>query len=133
MIPELRRRFNAEFSREKYVDLLRRAQVAAGPIHFRQCETPLFIERPAGGQDGEVRRRVDSSMRSESAKSSEAVPEQYNVPGEPDHPMFVQVDFGLTAELEPKLVEIQAFPSLYGYQPVVAQAYREAYESGWRI
>ncbi len=42
--------------------------------------------------------------------------------------MFVQVDFGLVrnleGELEPKLVELQAFPSLYGYQPTAARAVR---------
>jgi hypothetical protein len=41
--------------------------------------------------------------------------------------MFIQVDFGLVrdaaGELQPKLVELQAFPSLYAYQPVLAQAY----------
>jgi hypothetical protein len=46
--------------------------------------------------------------------------------------MFLQVDFGLVRNaqggLEPKLVELQAFPSLYGYQPVLAQQYIQSYE-----
>ncbi len=45
--------------------------------------------------------------------------------------MFVQVDFGLVrnagGELEPKLVELQAFPSLYGYQATAAHQYVESY------
>ena len=45
--------------------------------------------------------------------------------------MFVQVDFGLvrdgTGELHPKLVELQAFPSLYAYQPSLADAYIDVY------
>ena len=45
--------------------------------------------------------------------------------------MFVAVDFGLvrnlSGELEPKLVELQAFPSLYGYQPTIAQQYVDSY------
>jgi hypothetical protein len=45
--------------------------------------------------------------------------------------MFIQVDFGLVrdaaGELQPKLVELQAFPSLYAYQPVLAQAYIDAF------
>ncbi len=49
------------------------------------------------------------------------------MPNEDARPLFVQVDFGLTAELEPKLVEIQAFPSLYAYQPFLQSTYREAY------
>jgi hypothetical protein len=45
--------------------------------------------------------------------------------------MFVQVDFGLvrnsSGELQPKLVELQAFPSLYAYQGPLAQAYIDVY------
>jgi hypothetical protein len=59
--------------------------------------------------------------------SSEAIPPQYRVPNESHEPLFVQADFGLDENLEPKLVEIQGFPSLYAYQPVLASAYREAY------
>jgi hypothetical protein len=53
------------------------------------------------------------------------------VPHEPDHPLFVQADFGLVREpdgpLEPKLVEIQGFPSLYAFQPALAEVYRRVY------
>src|SRR5271154_5199317 len=45
--------------------------------------------------------------------------------------MFVQVDFGLVrdarGELQPKLVELQAFPSLYAYQGPLAEAYLDMY------
>ena len=64
-------------------------------------------------------------------KSELAVPAEFKVPNEPKHPMFVQVDFGLVrdaaGELQPKLVELQAFPSLYAYQGPLAEAYVEAY------
>jgi len=46
--------------------------------------------------------------------------------------MFVQVDFGLVrdsaGELRPKLVELQAFPSLYAYQVTLAQSYIDVFE-----
>ena len=45
--------------------------------------------------------------------------------------MFVQVDFGLVrdagGELQPKLVELQAFPSLYAYQVTLAQSYIDVF------
>ena len=63
--------------------------------------------------------------------SAVTVPPGYNVANESPRPMFLQVDFGLVrnaeGELEPKLVELQAFPSLYGYQPVLARQYIESY------
>jgi hypothetical protein len=65
------------------------------------------------------------------AKSDEAVPAAFNVPNEAPHPMFIQVDFGLVrdqdGEIQPKLVELQAFPSLYAYQTFLAHAYMDVY------
>jgi hypothetical protein len=62
--------------------------------------------------------------------SREAIPERYRVPREDPVPLFVQADFGLDHNLEPKLVEIQGFPSLYAYQPLLASCYREAFGLG---
>jgi hypothetical protein len=59
--------------------------------------------------------------------SRAAIPAGYNVPGEDPVPMFVQADFGLDAKLRPQLVEIQGFPTLYAYQPLLAESYRAAY------
>ena len=81
--------------------------------------------------DGEdlIRQLVDSPAYR--AKSDEAVPAEFKVPNEPPHPMFVQVDFGLVragaGELQPKLVELQAFPSLYAYQGPLSEAYIDVY------
>ena len=63
--------------------------------------------------------------------SSEAIPEQFKVPREPLHPLFIQVDFGLVRDkagkLQPKLVELQGFPSLYAYQAMLSQTYGEIF------
>ena len=65
------------------------------------------------------------------AASARAIPAEFNVPHETSHPEFIQADFGLvrnaSGNLEPKLVEIQGFPSLYAYQTVLAQQYIRAY------
>jgi hypothetical protein len=63
--------------------------------------------------------------------SSAAIPPEFNVRNEASHPMFIQVDFGLVRDaagnLQPKLVELQGFPSLYAYQPMLAQSYIEVF------
>lgn len=65
-------------------------------------------------------------------ESDKTIPPEYKVPNESERPMFLQVDFGLTRNdkggIEPKLVELQAFPSLYAYQPALAQQYRESFD-----
>jgi len=129
MIPFLREQFNANFAPEKYQAFLRRVDEACGThVEFRLSETPCFfpkalIDRMARDGAELIRQLVDSPAYL--SKSNEAVPTEFKVPNEPDHPMFVQVDFGLVrdaaGELQPKLVELQAFPSLYAYQGPLAE------------
>ncbi len=57
------------------------------------------------------------------------MPERYPpAAGEEARPTFVQVDFGLVrraaAASSRRLVELQAFPSLYGFQLALAEAAR---------
>lgn len=136
MIPSLREHFNASFTPEKYRAFLRRIDDLCGThVQFRLCETPCFfpkelIDRMAADGKELIRQLVDNPEYR--AKSDEAVPAEFEVPNEAPHPMFVQVDFGLVrdadGELHPKLVELQAFPSLYAYQGYLAQAYIDIYD-----
>ncbi len=135
MIPFLRKQFNAGFTAEKYQTFLRRIDDACGThVQFRLSETPCFfpkslLERMA--EDGKelIRQLVESPEYR--ARSNGSIPAEFRVPNEPAHPMFVQVDFGLVrganGELQPKLVELQAFPSLYAYQLTLAQSYIDVY------
>jgi hypothetical protein len=135
MIPSLRQPFNDSFTPEKYQAFLRRVDEACGThVQFRLSETPCFFPKPLidrMASDGQalIRQLVDNPAYR--AKSDEAVPAAFKVPNEAPHPMFVQVDFGLVrdarGELQPKLVELQAFPSLYAYQGPLADAYLDVY------
>jgi hypothetical protein len=135
MIPALREAFNRDFRPDTYQKLLKDLEAAAGtPIAFRVSETPCFFPKALLEQMAEygcdlVLQLVDNP---EYRRASDiTVPQRYNVANESPRPMFLQVDFGLVrnalGELEPKLVELQAFPSLYGYQPVLARQYVESY------
>ncbi|MGA9981024.1 MAG: hypothetical protein WBQ08_20555 [Candidatus Sulfotelmatobacter sp.] len=136
MIPFLRQQFNENFTPEKYKTFLQRIDGMCGThVSFRLSETPCFfpkelLERMARDGKELIRQLVESPEYR--TKSDEAVPAEFKVPNEPDHPMFVQVDFGLVrdtrGELQPKLVELQAFPSLYAYQGPLAEAYLDVYQ-----
>ncbi|MGA2020672.1 MAG: hypothetical protein ABSH02_08795 [Candidatus Sulfotelmatobacter sp.] len=135
MIPSLRKQFNASFNSEKYQAFLRRMDEACGThVEFRLSETPCFFPESVLQRmvaDGKVLIRQLVESPEYLARSSASIPEEFRVPNEPAHPMFVQVDFGLvrdaSGELQPKLVELQAFPSLYAYQVAMAQSYIEVY------
>lgn len=135
MVPEIRREFNRRWRPELYADLLRRIDDVAGThVEFRCSETPIFL--PANLVDKMVRygRELCEQLLAnpEYLKAAHAaIPAQFRAPGESVSPLFVQADFGLieTGErrLEPKLVEIQGFPSLYAFQPALAREYEQVY------
>ena len=138
MIPELRERFNREFTAEKYARFLSRLHEVSGTeVKFRVCETPIFIPRDLQARMEQAGSELVHQLvgnASYHAASDASIPPEYNVPGESGHPMFIQVDFGLVrdaaGELQPKLVELQGFPSLYAFQPALSQTYKEVYELG---
>jgi len=130
MVPDLRRNFNATFTPEKYQHFLTLLDEGCGThVKFRNCETPCFLPRALVDKMARYGAELIEQLMTPSylARSEETIPAEYRVPGEDPRPLFIQVDFGLTADLEPKLVEIQAFPSLYAYQPHLAETYRRAY------
>jgi hypothetical protein len=136
MIPALRNEFNRRYTDAAYHDLCanltRRCRTE---IEFRIAETPCFfpesllMEMANAGAEL-THQLVDSPRYME--LSSAAVPAQWNVPNESRHPLFMTVDFGLArgadGRLAPKLVELQAFPSVYGYQAALAEEYVRAYK-----
>ncbi len=135
MIEPFRSDFNARFTEVKYAELVARLSRESGTeIEFRMAETPCFFDEAL--LDAMVRAGVELTEQlvgdSGYLRISEAaIPAAYNVPGRGPHPHFMTVDFGLVrnavGELEPKLVELQGFPSIFGFQPSFGRAYKEVF------
>lgn len=131
MIASRRQAFNRDWTPAKFARFRAILEARCGePEQFRHSETPCFfpgelIARMAQYGIEMVQQLLDNPEYE--AASRAEIPEKYRVPNEAPFPLFVQADFGLDENLEPKLVEIQGFPSLYAYQPVMAAAYREAF------
>src|SRR5437763_12615766 len=129
MDPQIRSQFNADFSPEKYAALLRCVnKTEKWPADFRISETPIFL---TGEFTDEVTRAaneiVDLVRAPEFAQySASAIPSGLEVPLESPHPNFLVVDFGICTEcgrLVPRLIELQAFPSLCGVQLLILHCY----------
>jgi len=135
LIPELRSRFNQSFQPGKYaalMDLLERR--CATKVEFRVAETPIFVEKPLLNEMAAAGAELALGLIGNPAYltvARPAIPAGYKVAGETSHPHFLTADFALvrTAEgsLQPRLVEIQAFPSVFAYQAVLNSAYREIF------
>jgi hypothetical protein len=132
VIPDLRRRFNESFSPHRYREFVSGLEHDCGcEIHFRVSETPCFFPRELMDRLASTGAElVEQLMANEAYRraADAAIPPEFNAPGQGDRPLFLQVDFGLVrgsdGRVEPKLVELQAFASLYGFQPCLAEQYR---------
>ncbi|HUE87329.1 MAG TPA: hypothetical protein VMO26_14740, partial [Vicinamibacterales bacterium] len=136
MIPALRTRFNASWTEAQYQAMLAHLhEQTHGTIQFPVSETPCFFPRPLIEQLADVGiDLIGQCLTGDAAAAAErAAPERFRGAGASEpNPTFIQVDFGLVrnaaGEVEPRLVELQAFPSLYGFQMALADAYCAAFQ-----
>jgi hypothetical protein len=122
MHPELRAQFNADFTADKYEALLRCVnETERWPADFRVSETPIFLTDAFTEElTGAATTIVDCVRTPEFVRhAAGAIPAGLEVPKETAHPNFLVVDFGVCevdGRLTPRLIELQAFPSLYAFQ-----------------
>jgi hypothetical protein len=132
MIETFRDRYNRYFTADRYEAML--GQINAdwpGQLDFRVAETPVFVGRELKQKmlqacDDIVRVITAPDFRQQ---TEAAIPAAQRVPNEDAHTTFMAVDFAVcknaeTGELEPQLIELQGFPSLYGFQPYVSEVFR---------
>ncbi|HTG33113.1 MAG TPA: hypothetical protein VLB76_09295 [Thermoanaerobaculia bacterium] len=141
MVPDIRRAYNADFTQQRYEDMVRDLERDAGcPSIFRICETPLFLSERLTRELIAASDEVLGFVTSEEylKQSDRAVPPHLRVPGDEGHTVFFQVDFAIVrgedGELTPRLIELQGFPSLYGFQWLLEKEFRShfpAVPDGW--
>lgn len=131
MVPELRQAYNSAFTDEKFQAFAQALNSYATPIQFRIAETPVFIPKDFS------RRMIDACEQivdvilepGFNEKTARAIPENYRVPNEHGHPHFIAFDFGVCrgagGDLEPQLIEMQGFPTLFGYQVLLDDVFGE--------
>ena len=131
MIPALRQQYNENFTNEAYQAMLSwlGGQYGHDP-KFHVAETPVFF--PKDFRD-RVLAACDDVLDVVTApgyaeRAAAAIPPGEYVPGQDDHPLFMQLDFGVCRDengaLVPQLVEAQGFPSLYHFQSLLDRSFR---------
>ena len=133
MDPGLRAKFNADFAPKKYDALTRCvSESEKWPADFRISETPVFLTRDFTDEVTRAAKEIVDATRTPdfAQHAAAAVPKGLEVPNEAAHPNFLVVDFAICAEgdrLVPRLIELQAFPSLFGFQLLLLDCIRKAY------
>jgi hypothetical protein len=135
MIPGLREQFNKNFTQKKYTDFLKDLDSKhRGAIEFRIAETPIFVPKDfADKMIGACETIIDFIKDPGFKKLTDrAIPVNENVPNENDYSHFIAFDFGIceneNGKLEPQLIEMQGFPSLFGFQAYYPQILEKHFE-----
>lgn len=135
MIPSIRAQYNQAFTQEKYDALLADVtRTHPGTLGFRISETPVFIGAEfkhrlmEAGED--VLRILDEGDFQKRTRS--AIPPGLYVPGQNERPEFIVVDFAVCMDeaghYVPRLIELQGFPTINAFQPVLASSYQKHFE-----
>ncbi len=134
MDPLTRKAFNEQFSAEKYQHFLNILQEGLkDEIAFRVAETPVFLTKDLKNKLIQAGDEILKTLLDPNFKelTERAIPEKWKVANETSHPHFIAFDFAICkdqqGELVPKLIELQGFPSLYGFQSFLADCYQETY------
>jgi hypothetical protein len=123
MISALRKKYNDAFSQDSYRAFLNDFETLyPKQLDFRVAETPIFIPKEF------LKKALDACefiidiiiQPAYKEQSKNAIPSHLVVPNEDNHPHCIAFDFGICqnekGELEPQLIEMQGFPSLFAFQ-----------------
>lgn len=123
MQPALRDAFNRNFSEEKYQHYLNAIDaIHPGALDFRVAETPIFIPKSFTKKMLQACEEIIDVLARKDFKqlTERAIPKEVFVPNETDHSDFIAFDFGIceneNGTLEPQLIEMQGFPTLFAFQ-----------------
>jgi len=135
MIPSARKTFNQNFTTEKYQQLLTKLNEATpATIDFRIAETPVFLsddfkEKLITAGDEIIKTILQPDFKQ---LTERAISDKWRVANENNHPHFIALDFGVCKNTDgnivPKLIELQGFPSLYGFQTFLGDAYKDVFK-----
>ena len=133
MIQKYRTQFNQEFSQEKYKkvnDLIK--EKCGYEASFRLSESPVFLTKDFQEKLDDACKTIISQIKNMSDEElSKAIPANCNVPNDTKKPHFLAIDFGICQsendEVIPQLIELQAFPSLFGFQKLFEEVITEVY------
>lgn len=134
MIEKVREAFNENFKQEYYDNLQKDlAQTSGEPCAFRISESPFFISK-------ELKKEVFDACDTILEQLWEIdfneirekfIPKKLQSPLALGKPHFLAIDFGICDDgnggYAPKLIELQAFPSLFLYQALLGKTFLKNY------
>jgi hypothetical protein len=128
MQKELRKKFNENFTEEKYAAYQTEVDsIYPGKLDFRNAETPLFIPKEFKYKMLNACEDIIDVIVAPNFNelTNRSIPDDVRVPGPENKPEMIVFDFGICqnpkGEYEPQLIEMQGFPTLFAFQQYHAE------------
>ena len=144
MIASIRNTFNQAFTSQKYEEMLSSISIMNnGHMDFRLAETPVFIDKLTKNKLLSAGEEICNFITSDAFKSKtdKSYAQVATPPNESPLPACIVMDFAICSDesdgqteqpvyhgMEPKLIELQGFPSLFGLEVFHDQAFRNSFE-----
>lgn len=123
MQQQMREQFNKSFTNEKYDAYMQLVEnLEPGALDFRNAETPVFVPKDFTQKMLDACEDIIDVITADNFKelTARSIPADLNVPGEDAFPQCLVFDFGVCendkGQLEPQLIEMQGFPTLFAFQ-----------------
>ena len=134
MIDSIRQQFNSAFTNELYQNYLSELNKAfPNSLDFRVAETPVFIDQFFTEKVLATGKYITEQIQSSDfkAKTEASLLNQPNTFHESPLPKCILMDFAITKneknEMEPALIELQGFPSLFAFELLQEEAFNKVY------
>ena len=133
MIPEYRKKYNIDFAQENYNIILNRLDSIRKKVEFRVAETPVFVPKEFYNKIHEACESIVDVILQPNFKqlTHAAIPKNYTIQNEDHYPDFIAFDFGVCqnekGDIEPQLIEMQAFPTMFAYQVFLSEFHEDIY------
>jgi len=132
MIPAIRKAYNESFTSEKYQQMIADTQNKfPGSIEFRLAETPVFLNKAANTKFLQAGDAICSVITAPNFQdiTQNALKHIATPPNETQLPDCIVMDFAvcqdLDGEINPKLIELQGFPSLFALEMMHDKAFQQ--------
>jgi len=135
LIPDLREKYNSEFTEENYQTFLKDLYSTFNyHVDFRIAETPIFLPKDLLKEILNASDLLVTALQTNEFKeySKKALSEGLAVPNEDEHTSLLAIDFAIckdeNGKFIPQLIELQGFASLYCYQHLLNEKVREHFD-----
>ena len=134
MRPDKQETFISKVTDESYTRFREELDAWLGmKIEYRVCEMPIFVSTDFRERMEVAAREIIMQCCSPEAmvRTEKTLEDRYRVPDETPRPLFSVVDFAVVEDsvggYKPQLIELQGFPSLFGYQHLLVKEFMMQY------